>query len=213
MCDPFTLVALAGAAASAVGGGISARETQKNDTREAAARNRVLQDTMRRNDQHSAANREKFLKRVNESTAQPAAEQLIGAQGQAEQTITNNLSETGMEAPLTGDAPKVVKDSMKASLGDSFRKSMDQAKRMGALTGYGTQTRDNAIADTGLSNDINTNNSFVRGDMSIMPYLQDYAGIQARKPSSGLGQILQAAGGIASQAAGAKKPMPRPMYG
>lgn len=218
MCDPFTLaLMIGGTAASAIGGGLTAREAQKNDQREADARNRVLKETMARNDRHAAANREQFLKRVGDSEAQPATEQLVMAQGQAEQGISSNLAETAIEAPLAGDAPKVVKDAMKGSLSDSFRKSVEQAKQMGALTGYGATSRDNAIADASLGNEINTNNSFVRGNMSVMPYLQDYASIQARKPSNGLGQILQAAGGMAVQAAGAKggvkKPAPHPMYG
>lgn len=219
MCDPLTLgLMAAGAVSSVVGGGMQAREAVKNDTREAEARNRVLRDTLRKNDEQSAASREAFRKRIADSEAQPAAEKLAGAQGQVEQTIAGNLAETGTEAPLAGDAPKVVQDSMKSSLGDSFRKSMEQAKRQAALTGYNVSGRDDAIADSELATGINTNNNFVRGNMSIMPHLQDYAAIRARKPSSGLGQVLQAAGTLATQAAGArgpgvKKPMPHPIYG
>ncbi len=219
MCDPITLgLMAAGTVASVVGGGMQAKEAVKANGREVAARNRVLQETLRRNDQQSQASREAFQRRVSESEAAPAQQQLAQSQGQAEQTIAGNLATTGTEAPLAGDAPKVVRDTMKSSLGDSFRKSLEQAKRQGALTGYDMAGRDAAISDAGLGREINTNNNFVRGNMSIMPHLQDFAAYQAYKPSSGLGQIIASLGGMATQAAGArggasKAAAPRPMHG
>lgn len=214
---------LAGTAASVVGGGMQAKEAVQANGREANARNKVLQETLRRNDQHAQDSREAFRKRISDSESAPAEQQLARAQGQAEQTITGNLAATGTEAPLAGDAPKVVKDAMKSSLGDSFRKSMEQAKRQASLTGYSMAGRDAAISDAGLGNQINTNNSFVRGNMAIMPHLQDFAAYQAYKPSSGLGQIISSLGSMATQAAGAHgkapakaapaKAAPHPMYG
>lgn len=205
MCDPVTIgLMLAGTAASVVGGGMTAKEAQRNDQREADARNRVLKDTLRKNDQHSADSRAAFQRRIADSGADPAKAQLEDAQSQQTTALQSNLNTTGIEAPLAGDAPQVVKTSMAKSLKDSFAQSMDKAKLAAKLGGYNAQARDNAIADSSLGDAINTNNGFVRGNMSVMPYLQDYAGLGARKPSSGLGQMLSAVGGLASSAAGSK---------
>ena len=197
---------------------MQAKEAVKANGREVAARNRVLQETLRRNDQQSQASREAFQRRVSESEAAPAQQQLAQSQGQAEQTIAGNLATTGTEAPLAGDAPKVVRDTMKSSLGDSFRKSLEQAKRQGALTGYDMAGRDAVFFNEAAAPEIYTNNNFVRGNMSIMPHLQDFAAYQVYKPSSGLGQIIASFGGMATQAAGArggasKAAAPRPMHG
>jgi hypothetical protein len=183
---------------------MQAREAQKANQREADARNKVLQETLRKNDVQSAANRDAFRKRIADSEAAPAQAQLATAQDNATTALQGNLADTAVEAPIDGNAPAVVKSAMESSLSDSFRKSMDKAKSMAKLTGYGAAGREAAIADSGLSQGINTNNNFVRGNMSIMPYLQDYAAIKAYKPSSGFGQILQSLGGIATQAAGSK---------
>lgn len=219
MCDPITLTLLVGGtAASVVGGGIQAREAVKADAREANARNKVLQETLRRNETNAVANREAFKKRITESEPAPAAASLATAQDNATTAVQGNLASTATEAPIAGDAPQIIKGAMDKSLSDSFRKSMDNAKSMAQLTGYNAAGRDAAIADAGLGQTINTNNNFVRGNMSIMPYLQDYAAYRAYKPSSGFGQILQSLGSMATQAAGArggapKAPAPHVLYG
>ena len=71
---------------------MQAKEAVKANGREVAARNRVLQETLRRNDQQSQASREAFQRRVSESEAAPAQQQLAQSQGQAEQTIAGNLA-------------------------------------------------------------------------------------------------------------------------
>jgi hypothetical protein len=205
MCDPITIALMAaGTAASFAGTGIAKREAQRNDSREADARNRVLQETLRKNDQHSADSRAAFQRRVTESMQGGADEKLQEAQTNQTTALESNLNTTGAEAPLSGDAPQVVKSTMAKSLKDSFAESMQKAKTAGKLGGYSAQSRDNAIADSSLGDTINQNNGFVRGNMGVMPYLQDYAGLKVRKPSSGLGEMIAAAGQMASSAAGSR---------
>jgi hypothetical protein len=205
MCDPVTLAIMAASTAATIGGTVvSGREAVKNDAREADARNKVLRDTMSRNQMKADDNREIFNKRITESAATPMQTQLGDAQAGQVQAIEGNLDATAAESPIAGDAPKVVKSNLSAAMADSFAKSKEKAKALGELGGYNAQGRDDAIADTELGMAINTNNDAVRGNLGVMPYLQDYAALRVRKPSSGLGQMLTAAGQAGSTYAGAR---------
>jgi hypothetical protein len=205
MCDPLTIgLMLAGTAASVVGTGMQAKETIKNDARVAEARNQVLRDTMRKNKEHADANRAAFNTRIDQSEAQPAAQNLANAQTAQTEALTSNLGSTAVDTSLSGDAPQVVKSNLAKTLADAFAESKAKAQSMGKLGGYGANARDDAIADSALGSTINTNNDFVRGDLGIMPYLQDYAEIRARKPSSGLGSIISAFGKAAGSYAGSR---------
>ena len=219
MCDPITLGAIAAVAStglSVVGGGITAKENIKANSREADARNRVLQETLRKNDALAANNQNVLHKRLTESAPQATQDQLQQTQQQQTQSLTSNLDTTAAEVPLAGNAPQVVKSAMGKAFEDSLKRSTEQAAASGKLGAYTTQARDNAIADGEAGGHIDTNNAMVRGNLSILPYRQDYASIMARKPGMGLGQVISAASGALAQAGGAyaaKKPPIHPLYG
>lgn len=214
MCDPITIgLMVAGTAASVVGTGMSAAESTKNAGRIADARNQRLKETLLKNRQHADDSRAAFNTRIGESEKTPADQQLADAQAGQTANLQANIGPTATEAPLSGDAPQVVKTAFAQAFADAAEKSRAKASTTGKLGAYGTVQRDNAIGDVGLRDKVGTNNSFVRGNLSILPYTQDLAEIQASKPGSGLGDIIAAAGQAASMYAGSRgSAKPKPMY-
>lgn len=205
MCDPVTIgLLVAGTAASAVGTGIKSAEAQKNAARVAEARNARLKETLLKNRQHADDSRAAFNTRIGASEKGPADQQLADAQAGQTAAIQSNISPTATEAPLAGDAPTVIKTAFAKAFSDAAEKSMARAAATGKLGAYGTVQRDDAIGDRGLGDKIGTNNSFVRGNLGILPYVQDLAEIQATKPSNGLGDIISAFGQAASMYAGSR---------
>ncbi len=210
MCDPLTVaLALGGTAASVVGGGMAAGEAARNNNRIAEARNKVLRDTNLRNQALGDQNRSAFAQRIAEMAPQNTSEALQAAQDTRGAALEQSISQPAIEPPAAPDAPAVIKSELGKRLADTFAKSKDQALTMGKIGGYGVQMQDQAIADAGLGRGINTNNDFVAGNARIMPYLQDFAEYKATKPSSGLGQIIAALGGLGVQAAGSRGMTPK----
>ncbi len=202
MCDPITLAVLAASTAASIGGGmISSSESAQNANRMAAARNRVLEETRKRNLKHSDQNRIQFNDNLA-NTNDEDGEKLRKAQNDRTDVIQGNINPVAADVPLDANAPKVVQSNLAKTLADTFATSKTNAMHLGALGGYGDRSRDLAIGDSGTQSAIGTNNNFVAGNMGIMPYLQDYAQIRANKPSSGLGDMLSALGKMGSMYAG-----------
>lgn len=193
MCDPLTLImGIGGAVASTVGAGMQAGEAAKTNARIAESRNKVLRQTNAMNDEHAAKNRQALNQRVADSGKAKADQQLATAQDTAVDQITQNLAPTATDIPLSGAAPKVVGNSLSTALGDVAKESQARAADIGMFQGYGLNAQDNALGDLGLRDEIGVNNDYVRGNMSIMPYLQDFAEYKAasKAKSSPLGSIL-----------------------
>lgn len=207
MCDPITLgLMAAGTAATFVGGGMNARDQVDRNAAEAEARNKALRQTLDANDTHIKASRDAFQRRVAQSSADPAQTALDTAQTGQTQAYVNNMAPptvTG-ETSLTGNAPKVVGSALADALGKADATSTAKAGALGKLAGYGVAGQQDALANSELGRSIGVNNNFAAGNMSVLPYIQDYEQIQAKKPSSGLGDLLMAVGSTATKAAGNK---------
>ena len=209
MCDPISLGLMAlGGGASVLGGGMSASETANNNAAIAAARNKALQETNAKNLAISGQSRDAMGKEIAATTGPMAAAGLAGAQGGAVNTIMSNMAPTGGEPTLSSSAPKAAQSGLAAAIAAAHAKSTAKGAAQGNLLGYQTYGRDVAEQDKDLASGINMNNDFVHGNMAILPSIQDYEQIQANKPSSGLGELLQglgsAAGGYAGNRAGAR---------
>lgn len=206
MCDPITAALLiGGTVASVAGTKIATNEADQNAANMAKARNKVLEQTLARNKAYADDSREIFNKRVadvNDNGAQNIQ------QSQADRTanIEANIPDAAPAdtAAMPSSAPAVVKSDLAKRLADVFRESTDKAKGLGALTGYGGYFQDEAIKDASANRGVGVNADSIAGNMNLLPSLMDYAQIGANKPSSGLGQMLTALGGMASSAAGAR---------
>jgi hypothetical protein len=211
MCDPITAaLVVASVGASVAGGGIAASESAKNNNRIVEARNKVLRETTAKNLALGDKNRAAFAQQINTMAPENTAAALAAAQADRGATLESAITPDAAEVPMAGDAPQVIKSELGKRLAETFAKSKASAGALGRFGGYGTQLQDEAIAEAGLGRGINTNNNFVRGNVGILPYLQDYAEYGASKPSSGLGQIISALGGMAGMAAGSRGLARRP---
>ena len=204
MCDPISLgLMAAGTAASVVGSGINSREQADNNANIAEARNKALQETNAKNLAYAAKNRESLITQLANSTGAAADTGLNNAKTTAVQTIHDNMAPpTTGEPSLAGNAPTVSKSGLGSAIADAAAKSKEKAAAQGNLLGYTTFGRTLAEGDQNLAGNINTNNDYAHGNNAILPSLMDYEQIKANKPSSGLGELLQGLGGVASGYAG-----------
>lgn len=203
MCDPITLgIMAAGTAASAVGGGMNTASQINNNTNIAAARNKALQETNAKDLAISGQSDAALSKHLSDTTGPAAAAGLQGAQGGAVGAMLDNMAPSGGGPTLGADMPTAAKSGLGAAIAAAGAKSTAKATAQGNLLGYQTYGRDVAAGDKDLTSSIDLNNNFVHGNMAILPSIQDYEQIKANKPSSGLGGILQALGGMASGYAG-----------
>lgn len=215
MCDPFTAALLVGGTVASVAGkSIATSESNKQMAAIVKARNKVLNDTLEKNKVYADRSRQVFDERVGDISTD-ASMDIANAQNQHASNIEANIPAAAPveSGGLPASSPKVVKSALAKKLSDIFSESTAQAKRTGALTGYGGFFQDQAIADAGANRDVGVNADMISGNMRLMPALQDYAEIGATKPSSGLGQILSALGGMASSAAGARGGLSIPGFG
>lgn len=201
----------AGTVASIAGTAVTANEANQNNTNIAEARNRVLRETQARNKIASDESRSLFAKRIADMAPENTQPQLATEQGQRTDTIQSNIDEApAIEAlPEAAAAPKVVQTALGKRLAEAAEKATARSAAMGKLAGYGDFMQGQAISDEEAGRGIDTQANLIRGNMGILPALQDYAEISAYKPSSGLGEILSTLGSVAGMAAGSgafKKP-------
>lgn len=206
MCDPVTLGIMAvSAAASVAGGGLSARASLDNQNNIAAARNKVLQETNATNLKHAADSRAALLSTLGKTTGDAADQGLAQTQAQTNRNVQANITPSADAPVAAGDAPTVVKTSLAKAISDAADKSKSNAGAMANLQGYNLFNRQTGFGDQELTNDINLNNDAVRGNMALLPSLQDYEQIKADNGgTSTLGDILSGAGSLGAGYAGSR---------
>jgi len=177
---------------------MTAQEDQKNAARIAKARNERLQAALKRNDEYAAVARERFDSRADEQDPSRQDADLNKNKVDAGETIASNIATPDYESggAISGSAPPIVRSALAKSMLDTFQKSTGQAKALGALGGYSDYWFNQGVGNTSAGRDIGIQNDFARGNMSILPYEQDYAEVQANKPRSGIGGLLSGLGGF-----------------
>ena len=203
MCTGAEIALIASAAASAGGTMIQQNEAQSNAKRQAAARNNEL-DLMRRknstlSDQASLKLGELLKQKSAESQAasqaDTTAQQVGDAVGAASEVPT-------AEIPLAGSAPDVVKNEMADRIAGAISKSKASAANLGKLSAYNTQMFNNQMSNRNTADQVQPMVSQAQRNAQMLPYYQDLAQLSATKRSSGIGQLLSAAGTVGGLAAG-----------
>lgn len=208
MCTGLEIAALvASAATAAAGAGVSASGARKsqdeatiNNARIAQARNDELRKTLALNDKISAESRNAYKGVEDTLPDMPVKQDQLTAErtGQLEAAIP---SEDASRIPLSGSAPSVVRSEAAKEMLDATDKAKQTAKALGKVGGYGDLFFDQGLNTQAAGRDVNEYQNFISGNMSLLPYLQDFAGYGAYRPSSGVGEVFQAAGNVLGAAA------------
>lgn len=204
MClDPASAALLAAStAASTVGGAIQQRNNNKYADRVATARNETLR-LSREKQKQFAANNDVTLQDTFAKFAQPAqTQQLSDAQNVRSAAVDANTTQPAADVPLSGSTPDVIKGVVAERLLEAFNASTAKAKNMAKLSGYNDTMFGNNLNVTGAGRNIETQNNFSRGTAALLPYEQDFAEAQVKRPNNLLPMLLQTAGQFGAGAAG-----------
>lgn len=202
MCDPVTLgISTALAVGSKL---VSNSEATNNANREAAARNAVLQDTLRREQGFADSNKVEQDKNLAHYAPGAQQTQLTDAQTARGNSVTGNMT-TGNanDVPLTADAPAAVRGELAKRLLAVHDGAVSRAKDNANLGGYGDTWLTNSLNTADADRNIGVTNNYANGQKSILSSMQDSAGAAAYKPPSIWSTILNGASGLAAGKAGA----------
>ena len=202
MCVGLSAPAIIGGLLSAGGTVLNMIQQQNQAADIARARNEQLFATMDKNDRIAEEARELFNKRREGYDA----EQFAQAEQKAEDTRSAPLVEavrgaTGVSAPTTGDAPDVVKTTLATKMRETMEAGKEEARRLGRLGGFGDTWFGQGLDNAATGRDIGVQNDFASGNLAILPYLQDFAEIEATRPMSPFGSIIQGVGAALGQGA------------
>jgi hypothetical protein len=184
------LAMLAGAGLSAAGGMMNRREADANASREVKARNKELGVLNQKADAATGANQT-----VLGNTIRAIDPAMLGrSQGTRVAAAEGNLPGAMEDVPMSANAPMVAKAEYAKKMQEALAKNKTTAGNLGRLAGFDQQQFDIGMGTNAAGNDIAFNNAPVQGQARIMPHLSDYRAIEAYRPSSGLGQIMQSVG-------------------
>lgn len=192
---------LISAGLSAAGGAMSRRESEEGAAREARVRN----DELRRLREKSTAASNANQTALSDALGKMGSETLGQAQEARTGAMTTNIDgATAGEVPLSQSAPNIVQAEYAKQSQKAVENAKSRAGKLGRLSGFGQQQFGIGMNTNDAQQQIAANNQPVQSWAQLLPHLQDYRAIEAYRPSSGLGQILQAAGMAYGRAAGAK---------
>jgi hypothetical protein len=207
MCTGLEIAALAASAAATVGGGMyNARQAEKAQANEVAARNHALaleQQRQQKYQQEQDVNRTNLLKQ----TEQPAQEKRQAEnEAQRTQEITAALPEgTAGDIPLQGSAPEVVKSELAKRMLEAHQGSTERAKSQARLSAFGDSWLQNGFDANDVARKVDTVNNFSRGQAALLPASSQMYASMSQKPPSQLGNIMQGLGGVGAMAVGSGK--------
>ena len=182
---------------------MQASSAQKQAQAAADARNRVLQQTLLKNDKIAADSRNLFDKRRSEVEPEPMAEAMADAEATRTATIESSVTPmTPEDVPLSGSAPSVVHSALAKRMLEAVDKGKSEAKALGKVGGYGDTWFNQGVANTATGRDLGVNQNFASGNMALLPYGQDLAEQAAYKPISPFGSILMGLGSAFGSASG-----------
>lgn len=184
---------------SAAGSAITASEQQRNAQAQADARNKVLKETLLKNDAIAKDARDLFDKRTEQTTEANVAQQQQKATDDRTSTIESAISSPDTSGiPISGSAPSVVKSSLAKAMLDTFNKGKERAQSLGKLGGYGDTWFGQGLQSADTARNLSMDSNFTSGNLAILPYTQDLAEQAAYKPISPIGGILSGLGGMFS---------------
>lgn len=193
---------------SAISGGgalIQNNEANKQAEQSAKSRNRVLNETLAKNDKIARETRDTYAARENSFTPDAVATRQ-GADETSRVAGVDAVLPTSAPDPTTAtaaDSPDIVKTEVAARMSDALKRGRDQAKATAKLGSYGGQWLGQNIDNNAASRDIAMNAGFANSNLQNMPALQDLADLSTYKPQSPIGSILMGVGNAVGSAGGA----------
>lgn len=203
MCTGLEIAAvLASAALSGGGAYIANNEAQQNAKSTANAENAVLAHTMANNQTLADNARAAYNTRVANLPTQLPADQTTATAARTAPLTTAIASAAPENVPIEGSAPAVVKDDLNSRLATATNAVTGEADALGGMGGYTDTWFNEGLKDAGVQRQVAMNDDLIKNNMALLTPEQQLAGITAYKPSSGVGQIMQAAGNTLGSAAG-----------
>ena len=214
MCFGPELALLAASTAASVGGGILSRNTQRQHADRVAARNlqvarerNAVRDQYRERQKAWGDEAQGENNRAIDAMAPEAQAKKQGEVTDARAAVAQNIQRAPVagEAPISGSAPSVVQSEIASRMLKAYEDSQAHAGRAAKLGGYGDVWQRNAMDLNDTNRRVSTLNNFSRGDMSLLPYDQDFAEYlvpQAKMKSNVWGDVLTGVGKLGSAAAG-----------
>lgn len=200
MCDPVTL---GSAAVGAAGSLISSNEAQSSARAQADARNRATMAEVERQKAYGDQSRGEFDKSMTAFAP--------GAQDTSRAAATSGIGDilTG-QAPTaaqvggitTANAPAVVGATETARLGDVFKRAAQNNTNLATLKGYDQNQFNTNLQIGQQGRNIDTIGDFSKVSSGVSKTEQDAAFNNAKKPSSGIGELLSFAGNVGANQAG-----------
>lgn len=190
-----------GTALSAGGKMIQQGEETKQAEDIAAARNKVLSDTLAKNSRIGDSTRATF----NSNTDTYGAEPVAARQGAAEATRVadaNSVATVPDALPTTADAPDIVKGEYAKQIANAVTKGKAKAAAGAKLGAFGDQWFKAGLGTDQASRDVSLQSGFASANRTLIPALQDFAEAKSYQPVSPLGGILMGAGGLLGSATG-----------
>ena len=197
------LLPLLGTGLSFVGNSIQQKQLAAQAKARVDARNRVLASTLGKNDILADQARAIFDTRLQE--VQP--EEFDNTQAEVTEDRTAILASSVRapqpeDIPLSGSAPAVVKSEIAKQMLATFETAQGRARQLGKLGGFGDAFFQQGLSNQEAGNQISIPNNFARGNLGILPHLQDFAEVAATKPISPIGGILAGLGNTLGTFAG-----------
>lgn len=202
MClDPITLgvgLALAGA-----GGAINSYETNRTQAKQIEARNAETMRELERQRQFQANSNATFDKTMGGFAPEAQAQSLADAQTTTAEGLRGNAPTKEMVGAIsTSGAPRVVKTNEDRTIADAFGKIDASNLALGKLAGYDQLAFGNKLNLNQSGRDLDLTSDLAKTSAAVSGLEQDAAYKNAFRPNSGLGDILQFAGSVASNQAG-----------
>jgi hypothetical protein len=181
---------------------MTASAQQKQAEAAAAARNKVLQDTLAKNDKIAADSRNLFDERRAEVEPEPMQESQEDATAARTDTLTASVQEAPEQMSLSGSAPQVVQSELAKRMMGAVDKGKAEAQQLGKVGGYGDTWFNQGVSNVETGRNLGVNQNFASGNMALLPYGQDLAEQAAYKPISPFGSILSGLGSAFGSASG-----------
>lgn len=187
MCDGYSWIYYAAAAAAAAYGANAQAEAQNDAAdRQAAA----LNAAMEQQDQWSKKAEQKAMDNAQEYDMQNRTQRMEDTQQAATDSLTNSLVKSREEIGSPDVAEGKLSDTFTADraqkMSDQFQKSVDMARLMGKMRGVQDMLGNEAITNADFASQMNTIGRNARGDYSAaQPGIAQAGKVNAGKMATG----------------------------
>lgn len=213
MCTGLEIAAATAALGASAGGNyMQQQENNANTQREYNARNDAMAAGVKVQDAN-AAKSTNVLNSTVSKFQQPQQQQDLGSLITKRTNAINANDVTPAAINPNGavsTAPNVVNSDLANRMAGATAYANQQGSALGSIGGVGDQLLGNSLALNDSGNQIGQISNFAKGDAGVNQAQINAAGHNARKASSGIGQLLSTVGNVGSMyvAGGGLSPKP-----